>query len=129
MGEILPHPPMRDRVSLANDRVRLIGETAPVVKGALDKRTVPLPKAIDVLPRPGGVEGELVGRSPNHGSVFLVEAENRVRLAAAQEPVRVQDVAPGGQRGSREPIQGVSNVSPDGDGAQEAQKLPILVKR
>lgn len=41
---------MRDGVSLADDRMRLVGESAAIVKGTLDEWVMPLTKTVDVFP-------------------------------------------------------------------------------
>lgn len=128
--EILAHFPMRNRIPLANDRMRLVGERAAIIKGALDKGPMALPEPVNVFPGTGGAEGDFVGGRPHHWAVLFVQAEQGVGLATAQEPVRVRDVAPGGEGGAGKAIERVLDMFPedcddddDGGGGGEAQEL------
>ena len=72
MREILAHSPMRDGIPFADNRMRLVGESAAVIKGTLDKRPMSLSEAINVFPGACGVEGEFIGGRPHDGAVFFV---------------------------------------------------------
>lgn len=104
---------MRDGIPLADNRMRLVSESAAVIKGALYKGPMALSETVNVFPGTGGVEGKFVGGRPHHWAVSFVQAEHGVGLAAAQEAVRVRDVAPGGEGWAGEAIERVLDMFPE----------------
>ena len=110
---MLAHFPMRDKIPLADNRMRLVSESAAVIKGALYKGPMALSETVNIFPGTGGVEGKFVGGRPHHWAVSFVQAEQGVGLAAAQEAVRVRDVALGGEGWAGEAIERVLDMFPE----------------
>ena len=123
MRQTFPHLPVNHGIPLADNGVRLIGKAATVVEAALDKRPVPGPEAIDILPRAGGAEGQLVGRRPHYGAVSLVQRQHPVRLSPTEKPVRVQDVTPRGEERTRESVEGMAHMVPEYPRGEQEQEL------
>ena len=74
--------------------MRLIRETAAVIKLAFDKWPMAWPEAVNIPPRSGAAKGEFVWRGPHHGAIFFVQCQDMVRLATAKERPRVQGIGP-----------------------------------
>ena len=63
----------------------LVGKNAAILEGNFNQWKIFLAETIDIFPLSNRVEGQLIVRSLHHTSVFHVEFEDHVWLAAAQE--------------------------------------------
>ena len=83
----------------------LVGEAPAIIELTFDECPMTLSKTIDVLPGARRRKGELVGSGTNNGSVFFVQCKDFIWLPAAEKPVRMNDIAPGGEERAREAIE------------------------
>ncbi len=60
------------RVPLTDNGERLGGEVAAVVEVGFDEDVVACAEAVDVVPRPGGIEGEFVGGDADDGACVML---------------------------------------------------------
>lgn len=90
--------------------MRLVRETATIVKFAFDKRPMAGPETVDIPPRAGAAKGELVWRGPHHGAIFFVQRQDTVRLATVKERPRMEGISPRRDGWPGEPVKWVIDV-------------------